>query len=625
MAPQEVNASGGDGGVEGTAIVCLRGGKGDGKKEKKEKKKTTKKMKKEAKSHEKDQLPINDDTKPTHGSGGSGQDHPEVLRAAIQRQQVQLDTLLSGPTRDKSKATKLARKIADATKSLEGLEHEREMDYRNYPDQTGDVNKEEAKEEQQVKEPVTKKSKKSKKRKAAEIDEDKEEAGQQVSGVTVAEVNTIQDTSKSKNKKRKKDKSLQDSNIIPSSIVAFADSEALDSGRPTTNGLPSALKAVHNPKTSKHNIDDAPADARTPQQVKMDALLATITSTRSPPASDDRRLDALIAGTVSAKSPAAICMDKLIAVGQAALKAAVYPTRPPSEISESEPEPQPKPAVVLPPRKGTAAHVTDKEPQPIVPAKNGTSDSHARIETPIPLPQRKISTTTRITPGMKRTPAESSKLAGHQKSEEHAQTKNPSSQTATALKQAASATVIIGDLSSQPDPFTSSIRTGPAPKLPRAISSPRRTLSKAPKRSRGKRVDAEGGEDWEVASGRVRARINAEGTTDDQETEENIAFSSTYLSTRPLGISISGTKFQVLAISSGTEQELPMHASKESVKICSVAKSRVQVALGGKTFAIGEGGMWRVRAGEKCVVVNNNELGSGQGVVANVHICTTDA
>ncbi|KAJ5050899.1 uncharacterized protein L3040_002767 [Drepanopeziza brunnea f. sp. 'multigermtubi'] len=616
MAPQEVNASGGDGGIEGTAIVCLRGGKGDGKKEKKK----MEKMKKEAKSHEKDQLPINDETKPTHGNG---QDHPEVLRAAIQRQKFQLETLLSGP--DESKAAKLARKIADATKSLEGLEHKREMDYRNYPEQTGGVNKEEGKQEQQVEEPVAKKSKKSKKRKAAEIDEDKEEAGQQASEVTVAEVSTIQDTSKSENKRRKKDKSLQESNIRPSSIAAFANNEALDGGRPTTNGLPSALNAVHNPKTSQHNIDDAPADARTPQQVKMDALLATITSTHSPPASDDRRLDALIAGTVSAKSPAAMCMGKLIEVGQAALKAAVYPTRPPSEISESEAELPKKPTVVLHQRKGTAARVTPKEPRPIVPAKNVTSDGQVRIETPIPLPQRKISTTARITPGMKPNPAESSKLAHRQKSKEHTQSNNPSSETATALKEASSATVI-GGLTSQPDPFNSPIRTGPARKFPRAISLPRKTPSKAPKRSRGKLGEADGREDWEVASGRVRARINPEGKADDQETEENIAFSSTYLSTRPLGISISGTKFQVLAIGSGTEHELPMHASKESVKICSVAKGRVQVALGGKTFAIGEGGMWRVRAGEKCVVVNNNtHLGSGQGVVANVHICTTDA
>ncbi len=107
-------------------------------------------------------------------------------------------------------------------------------------------------------------------------------------------------------------------------------------------------------------------------------------------------------------------------------------------------------------------------------------------------------------------------------------------------------------------------------------------------------------------------------------TNLDIAFSSTYLTSRPLGISISGTKFQVLHIASGTEQELPIHTSKEnqrtSIKICSVAKGRVKVSVGGKKFAIGEGGMWRVRSGEKCVVAN--QLGSQD--IAIVHVFTVE-
>jgi hypothetical protein len=58
--------------------------------------------------------------------------------------------------------------------------------------------------------------------------------------------------------------------------------------------------------------------------------------------------------------------------------------------------------------------------------------------------------------------------------------------------------------------------------------------------------------------------------------------------------------------------------NKESVKICSVSRGRVEVNVGGNKFGIGEDGMWRVRGGEKCEVQNHF---SGEAVV---HISSVD-
>lgn len=77
----------------------------------------------------------------------------------------------------------------------------------------------------------------------------------------------------------------------------------------------------------------------------------------------------------------------------------------------------------------------------------------------------------------------------------------------------------------------------------------------------------------------------------------------------------------MLSIVAGTEQDVPTHLSKGGTKICSVAKGRVKVDVGGKKFAISEGGMWRLRAGQKCLVAN--QLGS-QGIAA-VHVFTSNS
>ncbi|PBP20159.1 hypothetical protein BUE80_DR009019 [Diplocarpon rosae] len=139
------------------------------------------------------------------------------------------------------------------------------------------------------------------------------------------------------------------------------------------------------------------------------------------------------------------------------------------------------------------------------------------------------------------------------------------------------------------------------------------------KPGRGERIEGEA-KDWEFPLVHVEARAHAQGT-DDGNIEEHIAFSSTHLTSFPRGILIGDTKFQVLQIVSGTELELPAHASKDGkgIKICSIAKGHIKVTVGSKTFDIGEGGVFRVRAGEKCVVINQPQS-QGDAVV---HVCTT--
>jgi len=41
--------------------------------------------------------------------------------------------------------------------------------------------------------------------------------------------------------------------------------------------------------------------------------------------------------------------------------------------------------------------------------------------------------------------------------------------------------------------------------------------------------------------------------------------------------------------------------------VCSVSKGRVVVSVEKNDFGIGEGGMWRVRAGETCLVRNDGD------------------
>ncbi|PMD52966.1 uncharacterized protein K444DRAFT_619657 [Hyaloscypha bicolor E] len=120
------------------------------------------------------------------------------------------------------------------------------------------------------------------------------------------------------------------------------------------------------------------------------------------------------------------------------------------------------------------------------------------------------------------------------------------------------------------------------------------------------------GDDWETTIGKVRSTA---GGDDDSEAQENIAFSSSYVASRPNGIKISNTTFQVhnlrhnegWVVSSSSDRESNSDGKVFQLKICTVISGRVQVRLGSNGFGIGKGSVFRVRSGEECVVRNEEK------------------
>ncbi|KAL2062897.1 hypothetical protein VTL71DRAFT_5969 [Oculimacula yallundae] len=382
--------------------------------------------------------------------------------------------------------------------------------------------------------------------------------------------------------------------------------------------------AVSARKKAKQTMQDE-AEPPTPEQAKQSALIDTITRqrSRSDPSGADRIYKALLASIGACPSPpspgrpepSAEQHSALIEIGKLAMAAPIIPSKQ-KPIRDRAFVAQPhRESPILPP---TRKYSLPKQADPIT--------DRIQVEKP----------KKRIAEGKK-----SRKEKVILKAAEESQESEALSQTVAGLKEKTSASVGEG-LFSQADPVTSTGTPSTTRILPPVkISIPKTKVMKHPndiqsatpvttptkpkkaKRAKGAREESE---DWETEPGKIHARIPKESRDDDVETEEislsiksDIAFSSTYISARPLGICISGTKFQVLRIASGEEHELPICTDKGGMRICSIAQGRVRVSLGGKMFTIGENGMWRVRSGEKCVVANQNVIGS-QEAVAYVHI-----
>ncbi|KAK0123912.1 hypothetical protein ONS95_008903 [Cadophora gregata] len=441
-----------------------------------------------------------------------------------------------------------------------------------------------------------------------------------------------QEKMEKKQKKRKVDKSSHNSLARRNSRFAFEDSDG-EQGLDTANL--DARNTASQDEHAGHDISQNGTASPSPEKSRQAALIDTITRSRTRSESTgDGIYQALVAGMLAQPSPPSPMSSiadyprSLIDIGRSAIAAPILPS--------------------------TQKPIRDRAFKPQVPAASpqlGFASSHR--ESPILPPKRNFSSTS-IVPISKENGVENKKTnkkvastrkASHpdtntnpEPASEESQQSATLSQTVTAIKEAASATVIEG-IFSQADPFTCSKKILPPARIsippvashPKATNSstpditPTKPKSKSKSKSKSHRDGRTAGEpeDWEKTSGRVRAIIHKDGLVDDGETEENIAFSSSYIQSRPLGISISGTNFQILAIGPGTEQEeLPVSTDKAALKICSVAKGRVRVLLGGgsKSFEIGEGGMWRVRGGEKCVVAN--VVGSRE--IACVHLCTVE-
>jgi glyoxylate utilization-related uncharacterized protein len=91
------------------------------------------------------------------------------------------------------------------------------------------------------------------------------------------------------------------------------------------------------------------------------------------------------------------------------------------------------------------------------------------------------------------------------------------------------------------------------------------------------------------------------------------AFSSVY--TTDAGVKFSGVHFQVIRVPPGSTAPGP---DIPYLRICSVASGKVQVQVGDKQFSIGAHGMWRIRAHEKCTLVNRRYS------EAVIHVSTID-
>ncbi|CZT12808.1 uncharacterized protein RAG0_16501 [Rhynchosporium agropyri] len=344
----------------------------------------------------------------------------------------------------------------------------------------------------------------------------------------------------------------------------------------------------------------------TPEQNKQSALLETITRgrSRSDSNSGDRIYKALLACIGDPPSPMSPCSPEytvdhtqqaLIGIGRAALEAPILPKLQ---------KPIRDPAFV-------AQAPVSKTVTPMLPR-----------ESPILPPERNFSLLTKAAPAAKASRFEKLKT----------KKKDPEGRKAQKEeKDSAQVAAKIQDIESS----SQIIRTTNTPILPPTKPSENKVLSSSndikfstpvtksvkPKKakSRKRKANETQNDDWETDPGRLRARITKENEDEDVEAEENVAFSSAYIGARP-GISISGTKFDVLHVVSGTAREFPISVGSEAIKICSVAKGRVTVSLGTREFTVGENGMWRVRSGEKCSMFNSD----GDGP-ACVHVTAVES
>ncbi|KAG0646592.1 hypothetical protein D0Z07_7375 [Hyphodiscus hymeniophilus] len=104
-------------------------------------------------------------------------------------------------------------------------------------------------------------------------------------------------------------------------------------------------------------------------------------------------------------------------------------------------------------------------------------------------------------------------------------------------------------------------------------------------------------------AGKVRGIVSSHT---DEDPEENIAFSSTYISDRPQGVQINGANFTRLSIPPGKEHKFGVH-DRYGLRMCSVASGSIHVALGKLRFDIVEGGMFRIKTKEYCVIENEGK------------------
>jgi hypothetical protein len=81
-----------------------------------------------------------------------------------------------------------------------------------------------------------------------------------------------------------------------------------------------------------------------------------------------------------------------------------------------------------------------------------------------------------------------------------------------------------------------------------------------------------------------------------------MAFSAVYIFNRPEEVRLYNAIFQITSLAAGKEYHFEVQHRFKSFEVCSVARGKLEIFLGKLVFVISEGGMWRVKASETCVV-----------------------
>jgi hypothetical protein len=131
--------------------------------------------------------------------------------------------------------------------------------------------------------------------------------------------------------------------------------------------------------------------------------------------------------------------------------------------------------------------------------------------------------------------------------------------------------------------------------------------------------------DWEIAPGRIQVGSGANAESEcflesprllpsADKRALDVAFSSSFLAQGRTVPVVDGATFQVLEIEPGASVRWAAEESKS--RLCSVARGIIRVSLPDTEFPIGPNGMWKVKQGVSCTVVNPFYLG------AVVHVTT---
>ncbi|MAD84603.1 MAG: hypothetical protein CL912_16715 [Deltaproteobacteria bacterium] len=337
-----------------------------------------------------------------------------------------------------------------------------------------------------------------------------------------------------KHKKRKVDTSSQNSSQPLNSIPAF-EQLGREHGANNDNSNINSKKTISHASNNGEEVPQNGSSHPSPEKTRKAALLDTII--RSRPLSDspgDGIYEALVAGMLAQPSPPspmssiADYSKSLIDIGRSAIAAPILPnTQKPIRDRAFK-------AQVLIPAAAQKPHASSGHKEsPILPPVRNFSSSRI-LPASKEIRNEKSKSKKKDTHGKEASHAKSNGNGNQEPAVESSQEINTFSQAVTSLKEAASATVIEG-IFSQADPFTSAKKILPparshvptAASFPNSINSstpdgtPTKSKSKSKSKSRrGKSGESED-EDWESTSGRVRARIDKDGATDDGEVEES--------------------------------------------------------------------------------------------------------